>query len=189
MLLIIHQGLVPLSCFSNKEQSGRCTVAQSVEHPKGPSLVQLYWREFESRERPSNILLLLRRGIGVRKNPSSAICCRYKSAAVWEVEKKVVINEPTAKKGKKVFVWGGSKWMDSILSRWWLFLFRLKPIFFRNELQRSKEGEKWPRGGRGGDFPDWPRHPSRPIVSAPDRPSIKMRLDKFSGGGRFLISW
>ena len=32
-------------------------------------------------------LRLLGRSIGVRKNPSSAICCRYERA-VWEVAKK-----------------------------------------------------------------------------------------------------
>ena len=60
---------------------------------KGPSLVHLYclpyWRGFEPRERPS--FLLLSRGIGVRKNPSSAIFCNRYKRAVWEEAKKWMI--------------------------------------------------------------------------------------------------
>ena len=68
------------------------------------------------------------------------------------------------------------------------FFVSVETDFFSERASKVERRRKMAEKGGGGDFPDWPRHPSRPIVSAPDRPSIKMRLDKFSGGGRFLIS-
>ena len=39
--------------YLTNDISSRGAVAQSVERLKDPSLVELYWRGFESRERPS----------------------------------------------------------------------------------------------------------------------------------------
>ena len=55
-----------------------------IERPKGPSLMKLYRRGFESQKRPS-FILLVRRSIGERKNSCSAICCNRNKSSTWEV--------------------------------------------------------------------------------------------------------
>ena len=64
----------------------RSAVAQSVERLNvlQRCISTAYWRGFESRERPS--FLLIRRVLELRNNSSTVICCRYKWI-VWEVAK------------------------------------------------------------------------------------------------------
>ena len=58
-----------LVLFSNIYERSRGVVAQSVERPKGPSPVQLYWHGFESRPRRLARVLELSARIGdVEKN-------------------------------------------------------------------------------------------------------------------------
>ena len=64
----------------------RGAVAQAVERLNvlQRCISTAYWRGFESRERPS--FLLIRRVLELRNNSSTVICCRYKWI-VWEVAK------------------------------------------------------------------------------------------------------
>ena len=58
-----------LVLFSNNYERSRGGVAQSIERPKGPSPLQLYWHGFESRPRRLARVLELSVRIGsVEKN-------------------------------------------------------------------------------------------------------------------------